>query len=168
MSEAIEEWVGIYGDWGPGPLHADPDYDKLIPILEATNRHGIVGWFKYTSIHDMWTNPFLDAATWPTGYTRAMQGSWQAGRLEAVFPMDQTYSKIWKIPNWMYPYPTDVNQDGTRNIADIAIVSFAIGSVPGDLRWQLVADVNDDDTVDGSDLTPVAFDYGQPIPVPLG
>ncbi len=68
----------------------------------------------------------------------------------------------------MYPYPTDVNQDGTRNIADIAIVSFAIGSVPGDLRWQLVADVNDDDTVDGSDLTPVAFDYGQPIPVPLG
>lgn len=167
MKEAIEEWVATYGDFS-GPLHDDPDYDNLIPILEATNRHGIVGWFKYTPNHDMWTNPFVDAATWPTGYTRSMQGSWQAGRLEAVFPMDQTYSKIWKIPDWMYPYPTDVNQDGSRTITDIAIVSFAIGSSPGSLRWQLVADYDDNDYIDGADLTPVAFDYGIPIPIPLG
>ncbi len=167
MQEAIEEWVGIYGDFS-GPLHDDPDYDNLIPILEATNRHGVVGWFKYTTYHDMWTNPFADHATWPTGHTRALQGSWQAGRLECVFPVDQPYSKMWKIPDWMYPYPTDVNQDGKRTITDIAIVSFAIGSVPGDLRWQLVADKDDNDYIDGDDLTPVAFDYGIPIPIPLG
>ena len=167
MKEAIEQWVATYGDF-TGPLYDDPDYDNLIPILEATNRHGVVGWFKYTEHHDMWTNPFVDAATWPTGYVRSLHGSWQAGRLECVFPVDQAYSKIWAIPSWMYPYPTDVNQDGKRTITDIAVVSYAIGSEPGDIRWQFVADKNDDDFIDGDDLTPVAYDYGQPIPVPLG
>ncbi len=94
--------------------------------------------------------------------------SWQAERLEIVFPLDQPYSKIWTLPSRMYPYATDINQDGLRNIADISIVSYAIGAAPGDARWQFAADYPTKDRyVDGNDLTRVSYDFGRPIPLPL-
>jgi len=187
LKDVIETWVGVVGhDWPPAN---QDEYDLLIPINEKTNRNGLVGKFRFTgpnplpggqtypaafaainptmmgTLHDVYS---LDLGpTWPSGYTRALVASWQAARLEIVFPVDRPYSKMWALPSWMYPYPTDINQDGSRTITDIAIVSFAVGTRPGDARWQFVADYTKNLYVDGDDLTPVAFDYGKPIPRPL-
>jgi len=186
LKETIETWIGIVGhDWPPAN---QDEYDLLIPIMEMTNRDGLVGKFKYTgpnplpgqtypaaflainptkmgTLHDVYSNE--RGATWAGGFTRALVASWQVGRLEVVFPVDRTYSKLWALPSWMYPYPTDVNKDGKHTITDIAIVSYAIDSIPSNARWQFVADYTEDEVIDGDDLAPVAFDYGIPIPLPL-
>jgi len=119
------------------------------------------------TLHDTFLTPVELTDKWYTGFLRALFTQWQAGRLEVVFPVDQAYSKIWALPSWMYPYATDVNQDALRTITDIAIVSYAIGTSPGDGRWQFVADYTGNRFIDGDDLTPVAFDYGKPVtPLP--
>jgi hypothetical protein len=187
MKDMIEKWIIQVGhDWPPA---SQDEYDLLIPINEMTNRQSLTGTFKFTganpfpngqiypaafaainptkmgTLHDIYSNEL--GPTWAGGFTRALVASWQAARLEVVFPVDRPYSKIWALPSWMYPYPTDINQDGKRNIGDIATISYAIGTAPGDARWQFVADYNKNGFVDGSDLTPVAFDYGKPVPLPL-
>jgi len=187
LKETIETWITQVGhDWPPVN---QAEYDLLIPIFEMTNRNGLTGTFKFTgpnplpggqtyppafaainptmigTLHDVYS---IDMGpTWPTGTVRALVASWQAERLEVVFPVDRPYSKMLALPSWMYPYPTDINQDGKRTITDIAIVSYAVGTVPGDARWQFVADYTKNLYVDGDDLTPVAFDYGKPIPLPV-
>jgi ABC-type branched-subunit amino acid transport system substrate-binding protein len=198
LKETILTWITRVGhDWPPAN---QAEYDLLIPILEKTNRAGLVGQFKYTgpnpgnhgdySDYDPATagdqpypyladNPTMMGTThdvysvdlgptWPTSYTRALVASWQAERLEIVFPVDRPYSKILALPDWMYPYPTDINQDGKHDITDIAIVSFAIDTTPTSARWQFAADYPTKDlTVDIDDLTLVAYDFGVPIPLPL-
>ncbi|MFQ5835803.1 MAG: hypothetical protein ACE5HR_07765, partial [bacterium] len=181
-----------------GPIHDDPDYDKLIPIMEKSVRFGLTGSAKYTgpnpgngavpftdydpdtpgddpypylsenpdmngTLHDVFT---VDTKSdWPEPrWGRAMQGSWQAGRLEIVFPTDQPFSKIWVLPSWMYTIKTDVNQDFVRNIADVSTVAYADGTSPGDTWWQFAADYDGNDFIDGLDLVPVSADYGKPIP----
>ncbi len=117
------------------------------------------------TLHDVYSidmGPF-----WPSGTVRALVASWQAARLEIVFPVDRPYSKIWALPSWMYPYPSDVNQDGQRTITDIAIVSYSIDTTPSDARWQFVADYDANLYIDGNDLANVAYDYYEPIPLPL-
>jgi ABC-type branched-subunit amino acid transport system substrate-binding protein len=186
LKETIEAWITRVGhDWPPVN---QAEYDLLIPIMEMTNRASLTGQFKYTgpnplpgqtyppafgainptkmgTLHDIYS--FDRGATWPGGYTRALVASWQVGRLEIVFPVDRPYSKIWALPSWMYPYPTDVNQDGKHNIQDIAIVSFAIDTTPTNARWQFVADYTKNLVIDGDDLAAIAFDYGPPVPLPL-
>jgi len=187
LKETIEKWVIRVGhDWPPVN---QAEYDLLIPINEMTSRFGLVGQFRFTgpnplpggqtyppafaainptmmgSLHDVYSNDM--GPTWPRGYTRAMVASWQAGRLEVVFPVDRPYSKIWVVPSWMYPYTTDVNQDGKRNVVDIAAVSYAYATAPGHTRWQFVADITKNLYVDSDDLTPVAYEYGIPIPLPV-
>lgn len=187
LKDTIEKWIIQVGhDW---PYQNQDEYDLLIPINEMTERNGLVGLFKFTgsnplpgqtyppafaainptmkgTCHDVYCSDM--GPTWPSGTTRALVAAWQAGRLEIVFPVDRPYSKIWAIPSWMYPYPTDINQDGKHTITDIAIVSYAVGTSPGNARWQFVADYpTKDGLIDGNDLTPVAFDYGKPIPLPI-
>lgn len=100
--------IESHGTWPPAGYDrsAEPptigDYDLLIPIIEQTNRHGIVGWFKYTGphpgpgyefnatnpgrvggLHDVWCQD-LGTTTTPPGYVRVSIGQWQGP--EAVQP----------------------------------------------------------------------------------
>ena len=146
--------------------------DALVPIIEATDRNFCVGRFKYTKYHDVYSNEY--GAAWDQGYVRAMWGQWQAGRIEVVWPMVERLNvKKYALPNKMYPYPTDVNEEATVSMADISDVNYAFGSypVPPDEiphpRWQFAADVDLSDLIDGDDHTPVAFDVLSHVDVPL-
>jgi len=165
--------VGKFKYTGPNPGNKWPtsnftDYDPNTPGDQPypylAQNPTMMG-----TLHDVFLTPVELSSTWSTGFVRALFTQWQAGRLEVIFPVDQAYSKIWALPPWMYPYATDVNQDTKRTITDIAIVSYAIGTHPGETRWQFVADYTGNGYIDGADLTPVAFDYGkkvEPLPPP--
>jgi hypothetical protein len=58
------------------------------------------------------------------------------------------------------PVWADLNGDGVVDIRDIAIVSKAFGSEPGDPNWNPIADVNEDGKVDMRDVALVARYYG--------
>jgi len=57
--------------------------------------------------------------------------------------------------------PTDLNKDGIVNIIDIAIVSKAYGSKPGDPRWNETADLDKNGIINIVDLAMVAKDFGK-------
>ena len=150
------------------------DANALVPIIEATNRNGVLGKFKYTQYHDPYSIEFL--STWPLGYVRPLVVQWQAGRLEVVWPSKTSWSKIWALPDEtgkMYPYPSDVNQDGQIGNEDRLIMRAAIGTrpknpnVPADPMWQFVADVVPDRVIDLFDALAVRARYGWSVELPL-
>lgn len=55
--------------------------------------------------------------------------------------------------------PGDLNGDGKVNIQDLAVVGAAFASSPGHPRWNPVADVNKDNTVDMRDLVQIAVKF---------
>jgi hypothetical protein len=60
--------------------------------------------------------------------------------------------------------PWDINNDGTTDIRDIAIVALAFGSYDGDPahpRWNPDADLNGDGVVDIRDIALVAMHFGE-------
>jgi len=73
--------------------------DQLIPIIEQTDRVGLLGKFKYTEYHDVFCNEL--GSTWTQGYARPLVVQWQSGRMEVIWPQDQPYSKTYKVPRWM-------------------------------------------------------------------
>ncbi len=158
--------TGQFKYTGPNPGNKGDftDYDPSVagdqPYPFLADNPTMIG-----TLHDVYSVDM--GPTWPTGTVRALVAQWQAERLEIVFPVDRSYSKIWALPSWMYTYGTDVNQDGKHTITDIAIVSYAIDTTPTNARWQFVADYTKNLVIDSDDLAPVAYDYGQPIPLPL-
>jgi hypothetical protein len=57
--------------------------------------------------------------------------------------------------------PTDLNDDGKVDLADLAILAQAYGSRPGDPRWNTFADINGDGQIGLLDLVTLAQHYGQ-------
>lgn len=57
--------------------------------------------------------------------------------------------------------PGDANCNGKVDITDIAIVSAGFGSYPSHLRWNAIADQNEDRRIDIQDMAIVAGNYGQ-------
>jgi len=96
-------------------------YDDLIPLIEQTDRIGILGRFKYTgpnpnlnstnypfystnpnftgTLHDVFCNEL--GPTWTNNYSRPFIVQWQEGKKEVIWPDDQPYSKNFKLPPWM-------------------------------------------------------------------
>ena len=56
---------------------------------------------------------------------------------------------------------TDINYDETVDINDLVETTWRYGSVPGDARWNVYADVNRDGIIDVVDIGMVANDYGK-------
>jgi hypothetical protein len=54
----------------------------------------------------------------------------------------------------------DVNRDGVIDGKDLALVSKAYGSKPGDANWNPDADLNGDGVVDSYDLAIVTAHFG--------
>jgi len=52
--------------------------------------------------------------------------------------------------------PKDVNHDGMINCTDLGIVKAALGSTPGQLKWNPAADINNDGVIDVRDLAAVS------------
>jgi branched-chain amino acid transport system substrate-binding protein len=80
--------------------------DQLIPIIEQTDRTGILGRFKYTGpngvYHDVFSNEL--GSTWTQNYVRPLVVQWQAGEMKVVWPTDQLYSGCFILPPW-FPLP---------------------------------------------------------------
>jgi len=162
-----------------GPTYITPPFDttdvnNLIPIIEATNREGTLGKFKYTPYHDPYSNEFLSA--WNERYVRTIWTQWQAGRMEFVYPSAVAWAKLWALPDEsgkMYPYPSDILQDLIVDIYDALTVRAAIGTrprnpnVPADAMWQFVADAVPDRVIDVFDALAVRADYGKSVARPL-
>jgi hypothetical protein len=58
----------------------------------------------------------------------------------------------------------DLNGDGFVDMSDIAIVSHAFGTSPGDPRWNPDADMNQDGFIDMTDIALVARNFGKGCP----
>jgi len=58
---------------------------------------------------------------------------------------------------------TDLNQDGTVNILDIAIVAQAFGCKEGDENWNETADLDENGEINILDVAAVAKDYGRTL-----
>jgi hypothetical protein len=183
LDESIEE----YGSW-PIPV------SKLIPLIEQTDRLGVLGKFKYTgpneapdfdlskaglqpypyldenptmkgTLHDVYVDNDALTSGWPSGYVRAQITQWQDGLLEVVRPLDQAYSSKWRIPPWMYSLADfDLNWDGTVNMTDVDEVALAFGSYYGRSNWNVEADVSADGKVDIDDVVAITTKYGESAP----
>ena len=58
----------------------------------------------------------------------------------------------------------DINGDGKVDGQDVTIAALAFGTVPGDARWNPLADVNLDGKVDGRDIVLTARMFGKHLP----
>ena len=129
------------------------DPDALVPVLEAQERDTVVGKFKYTADHDVFVNSLYD--TWPEPrYGRAFMVQWQAGKMEVVYPIDQPFSKEWKLPPWMVgeepSKPGDFDGDGDIDFWDILAFVDAYRAAPGTVDPR--ADFDDDGDIDFWDI----------------
>jgi len=155
--------------------------DGVVTELEKTDAKAgvdpgaITGNFKFTGYHDVFCSKSDVGPGWYTGYVRPFVVQWQAGRKEVVGPINTGYSRMCALPNYpstapgnaMYPYPTDVTQDGKIDTSDISKVSYAFGSSPGSALWQFLADADRTSTVDTNDLVLVANDFPKELILPL-
>lgn len=158
LKEAIE---------AAGTLNAD----LLVPVLEATDRIGLAGRFRYTSNHDIYVTT-ADLGPKHMGNVRAMMIQWQvappSGRMEVVWPALDTYSRMVRLPEVMYPLLTDINYDGNVDIKDIATAAKAFGSYPGHPEWRMEADLPPTDgKIDIKDIARIAKDFGKSVTLPL-
>lgn len=161
-------------------------YDSYIPLLEVTERQGLLGYFKFTQSdfstlnlgyvvtgwHDVYCQDLLN--TWNSPYyVRTQIPQWQAGKLEVVWPRDKAFSKKYIIPPHMYemaeadwfgakdisnyPNPT-IGPDGLVDSSDLA----------GTMAWQtspipygiLEADMDGNGFINILDISEVAIHYG--------
>ena len=182
LDESIEE----YGTW---PIPAS----KLVPLIEQTDRLGVLGKFKYAgpnptldfdlatpgqqpypyldenpnmtgTLHDVYVDNDALTSAWPSGYTRAQITQWQDGRLGVVRPLDQPFSSKWRIPPWMYSLgDVDLNWDGKVDMTDVNEVALAFGSYYGRPNWDVEADVSADGKVDIDDVVAIAIEYGESV-----
>jgi branched-chain amino acid transport system substrate-binding protein len=136
------------------------DKDALVAYFESPSyqRQGLSGLFKYTSIHDVFTDEF--GPVWFFGNVRALLAQWTDERMEIVCPKLQTYSKTWALPPWMYPLIQDTNYDQFVGIDDIVFSAEHFGDDPTRDRWEHVCDTTKDDYIGIDDIVDIASHFG--------
>jgi len=147
------------------PFNTKAKSDALVPYFEAVDQVGVLGKFKYTTYHDVYSPD--TGFTWPSGYVRVTIVQWQAGRMELVYPVDRPYTKKFKLPPVMYPLIVDLDLDAFITIADVSAAASAFGAYPGHPRWNYVADIDDDWFITISDVSAIAVRFGDYIVVPI-
>jgi len=180
---ALNDNLEAHGSWDPTHSPGIPA-DTLIPLIESTDRHGIVGKFRYTGpggiYHDLYCAPDVYAPTWASQQTRSLIPQWQknatgGGNLVTVWPQDQPYSRKYQIPTWMYELSnSDLNFDGVVDIDDVMVPALGYGAYPGCTPplppWNIEADVTADGLIDIDDVMIPALvygDYADEWPLPM-
>jgi hypothetical protein len=140
----------------------DPEvYHRYVcPLYNASYyRDAPNGRFMFTPIHDIFSKDF--GPLWPApNYVRSMTVQWLDGRLEAVIPTDQTWSKIYCLPPWMYPLIWDITYDGYVGVDDVVGAAENFGAEPGTPRWDHRSDVTFDNYVGVDDIVGIAEHFG--------
>jgi hypothetical protein len=140
------------------------NYTDYVPILEQSERRGLLGTFRFESTHDALS---VDTGpTWPSPYrVRAQLPQWQAGNLEVVWPRDQEYSTKYKIPPWMYDHADTDWWTGAAVGADGLVDFNDLDGATG--RWQMAAgltrleaDMDGNYFINILDISTIALDYG--------
>ncbi|MEM2781045.1 MAG: dockerin type I domain-containing protein [Candidatus Bathyarchaeia archaeon] len=137
---------------------------RIIEVMEQQEIWVLNGKAKFTSSHDVYTDEW--GPTWKNKYTRAMFAQWIKEKnvliKQVVCPIDQEYSRKAAIPLWIHPLgDVDLNFDGKVDMKDVAMVSKAFGSYPGQPEWDIECDVNYDGKVDMKDVAMVSKKFGQ-------
>jgi hypothetical protein len=157
---SLDESIEAHGAW---PILTS----ELIPLIEKTDRLGVLGEFKYTgptdandfdlskaglqpypylaenptmkgTLHDVYVHSDCLTDAWPSGYVRAQISQWQDGNLEVIRPADQPYSRKYRIPPWMYSLAdVDLNFDGKVNMTDVDEAALAFGFHPHHPNWTM-------------------------------
>lgn len=149
------------------------DPDTVISTLEGQTTLVLNGKAKFTALHDVYCPEY--GSTWKYGYTRAVMFQWiNTGNpanskpfthgfiKQVVCPVDQSFSRKSKFPPWIHPLgDVDLNFDGKVDMKDVARVSKAFGSLPGDPGWDLECDVTYDGKVDMKDVATVSKNFGK-------
>jgi hypothetical protein len=65
------------------------------------------------------------------------------------------------IPTAQCAKSTDLNLDGITSIDDIAVAAEAFGTRPGHDRWNVDADIDEDNHVGIADIVSIALEFGQ-------
>ena len=171
---------GIYGLKETFEAIDSMDKDAWLAYNEAGNtRTGLNGVFKYTSLHDVFSNE--PGPVWTQGYVRAFISQWVAAPTQyvgqnVVSPVDQPFSRRFQLPEWMYPISSDLNFDGIVDIYDAIVLAGVFGSgpeadPPDMVKWLtnngLESDVVVDGVIDIFDAITLAGEFGSEIPLPM-
>jgi hypothetical protein len=171
---------GIYGLKETFEAIDSMDKDAWVAYNEAGNtRTGLNGVFKYTALHDVFSNE--PGPVWTQGYVRAFLSQWVAEPTQyigqnVVSPVDQPFSRRLQLPDWMYPISSDFNFDGIVDITDAIILAGVFGSgpeadPPDMVKWLtnngLESDVVVDGVIDIFDAVALAGEFGSEIPLPM-
>lgn len=68
----------------------------------------------------------------------------------------------WEEPI-VIPLETDVNQDGVVDTLDLEMIAGAFRTQPGDVRWNVFADLDNNNIVNIFDVSKVAKDFGKTV-----
>jgi PKD repeat protein len=80
---------------------------------------------------------------------------------EIAFDSNLTNNLLESSSNVEVKIPVDVNGDGMVDIYDAIVVANALGSYPGNGRWNAAADVNEDGIVDIYDAITLVSNFGK-------
>jgi len=125
----------------------------------------------YKSSNNTWDDGYPSGGNYWSDYTGAdvKSGPYQNetgsdGIGDAPYIIDENNRDNYPLMEpWSPPRSIlgDLNNDGTVNIGDIAIVAKAFGSYIGHRRWDSAADMNKDDVIDILDIALVARNFGE-------
>jgi hypothetical protein len=159
--------------------------NTLLPVIQATDRIGLSGRFKYTTSNDEFCNSmginwsqYLDK---PYGWARSEIVQWIANTTDPGSPYPNVgaqmnvvsptrlndtyappYSRKTVMPPSMYDLANwDINFDGKVNMADIGQTAKAFGGRPDKANWNMEADTNTDGVIDMKDIGTIAKNFGK-------
>jgi branched-chain amino acid transport system substrate-binding protein len=165
------------------------DPNTLLPVIQATNRAGLSGQFKYTTSNDEFCNSM--GINWtqfdpnvPYGWGRSQIVQWienttapgspypnVGAQMNVVSPtrLNDTYAPPYArktvMPPSMYPLANwDVNFDGKVNMADVGQCAKAFGGRPDTANWNMEVDTNTDGKIDMKDIGTIAKNFGKNAP----
>lgn len=78
-------------------------------------------------------------------------------------PIEGDFLLTFKKAAFSASLPTDLNEDGAVNIADLTIVAVAFGSKPGDMNWNMITDLDGNSEINILDISRVAKDFGKAV-----
>jgi branched-chain amino acid transport system substrate-binding protein len=142
------------------------DSNVVIPALEQLETDTMLGRLRFTQHHEAYVSDECLGPTWPQPrYLRAFSIQWQKGVKAVTYPEDQSFSKKFRLPPWMYELAdVDIDFSGGVDIRDVARAAKAFGTSPGDVRWDIEADVDVNGKIDIRDIASIAKNFGNKVP----